>query len=255
MIRPLSITRPGDYVIAIIARRIAGDIVMSEDPGSALRKWREYFGASQHEVAKQMGVSASVVSDYEKGRRLPGARFIHRFVSALIVIDQSRGWTKIQELTRTLGLPAGAIIDMREFKEALTIEQLLEAVKGVLLAPDYPINKRVYGYTIVDSIKAIATLSGMQFYALLGGTPERAIVFTGVRMGRSPMVAVRVSPVKPGIVVIHGPREKLDPLAVELAKLDGVPLILSLAESVEELVGGLRKYSVGEAILPVGALG
>lgn len=253
VIRPLSIT-PGEYAITIIAKRIAGDIVMSEETGAALRKWREYFGASQNEVARRMGVSTSVVSDYEKGRRLPGARFIQRFVSALIAIDQSRGWARIQELSRTLGIPAGAIIDMREFREALSIEQLLEAVNGVLLAPDYPIDKRAYGYTVVDSIKAIASLSGMQFYALLGGTPERAIVFTGVRMGRSPMVAVRVSPVKPGIVIIHGPRDKLDPLAVELAKLVGVPLILSLAETVEELVNGLRKYSVGEAVTGLSGL-
>ncbi len=251
----MSITAPGDYAIAMIARRIAGDIVMNDDPGTALRKWREYFDASQNEVARQMGVSSSVVSDYEKGRRLPGARFINRFVSALLAIDQSRGWPKVHELSRTLGIPAGAVIDMREFKDAMSLEKLIEAVNGVLLAPDYSVEKRVYGYTVVDSIRAIATLSGMQFYALLGGTPERAIVFTGVRMGRSPMVAVRVSPVKPGVVIIHGPREKLDPLAVELAKLDGVPLILSLAEDVEELVRGLRKYSVGGSIPSVGVLG
>ncbi|MCE4619438.1 MAG: helix-turn-helix domain-containing protein [Desulfurococcales archaeon] len=243
-------TRPRDYALSLVARRIAGDIAMSNEPGATMKKWREYFNASQQEIARYMGVSSSVVSDYEKGRRVPGVRFIQRYVKALLQVDQSRGWPRIQEMTRTMGIPAEAVIDMRDFREALTIEDLLEAVNGVLLAPDYPIDKRVYGYTVVDSIKAIATLSGIQFYALLGGTPERAIVFTGVRMGRSPMVAVRVSPVKPGVVVIHGPREKLDPLAVELAKLDGVPLILSLAETIEDLVKGLRKYSQEEAIFP-----
>ncbi len=251
----MSMVAPRDYVLSLIARRIAGDISMSEDPGATLRKWREYFGASQHEVAKQMRVSSSVVSDYEKGRRIPGVRFIQRYVNALLLIDQARGWPRLQEMTRTMGIPAEAIIDMREFREALNLEKLLDAVNGVLLAPDYPIDKRVYGYTVVDSIKAIASLSGMQFYALLGGTPERAIVFTGVRMGRSPMVAVRVSPVKPGVVIIHGPRGNLDPLAVELAKLDGVPLILSLAETVEDLVNGLKRYSQGEAIFPVVGVG
>ncbi len=242
---------PGDYAILIIAKRIAGDIVMSENPGKTLRKWREYFSASQHDIARIMGVSPSVVSDYEKGRRIPGTRFIQRYIRALIAIDKARGWEKIHELTRTLGIPAGAVIDMREFESAITLDKLLEAVKGVLLAPDYPVDKRIYGYTVVDSIKAIASLSGIQFYALLGGgTPERAIVFTGVHTGRSPMVAVRVSPVKPGVVVIHGPRRNLDPLAVELAKLDGVPLVLSLAESIEELVAGLRRYAQGEAIYP-----
>ena len=244
--------RVGDYAILSIAKRIAGDIIMSDDPGRALRKWREYFEASQQEVAKVMGVSPSVVSDYEKGRRLPGARFVQKFVRALIVLDQGRGLPKIQQLTRTLGVPAGAVIDMREFDEAITIDQLVDAVQGVLLAPDIPVDRRIYGYTVVDSIRTIASLSGIQFYALLGGTPERAVVFTGVQTGRSPMVAVRVSPVKPGVVVIHGPRRHLDPLAVELARLDGVPLVLSLAPSVRELVEGLRRYAGGGvSLVPV----
>jgi putative transcriptional regulator len=52
-----------------------------------------------------------------------------------------------------------------------------------------------------------------------------------------------VSPVKPSVVVIHGPRERVDPLAVEIAKRDNVPLILSLAKSVEELRDMLRSAS------------
>ena len=240
-----------DYAALIVAKRIAGDIVMSQEPGATLRKWREYFEASQQEVARVMGVSPSVISDYEKGRRVPGARFIQKYVRALILIDQSRGWPVLKNLTRTLGIPAGAVIDMRDFREALTLDKLVEAVQGVLLAPTVPVDRRIYGYTVVDSIKAIASLSGIQFYGLLGGgTPERAIVFTGVQTGRSPMVAVRVSPVKPGVVVIHGPRRHLDKLAVELAKLDGIPLVLSLARSVEELVEGLRRYAGEEPILP-----
>ncbi len=241
-----------DYAVIVIAKRIAGDIVMSRDPGKTLRKWREYFEASQQEVSRIMGVSPSVVSDYEKGRRLPGARFIQKYVKALLSIDQQRGWPVVKNLTRTLGVPAGAVIDMREFKEAITLDQLVEAVQGVLLAPNYPMEKKIYGYTVVDSLRTIASLSGIQFYALLGGgTPERAIVFTGVQTGRSPMVAVRVSPVKPGVVVIHGPRRHLDPLAVELAKLDGVPLVLSLAPTVEDLVEGLRRYADEDAVIPL----
>jgi len=240
-----------DYAVVAVAKRIAGDIVMSRSPGAALRKWREYFEASQQEVARIMGVSPSVVSDYEKGRRVPGARFVQKYVNALLSIDQARGWPVVKSLTRTLGVPAGAVIDMREFREALTLDRLVEAVQGVLLAPNYPLEKRIYGYTVVDSLKTIASLSGIQFYALLGGTPERAVVFTGVKTGRSPMVAVRVSPVKPGVVVIHGPRRHLDPLAVELAKLDGVPLVLSLAPTVEDLVEGLRRYAGDEPILPL----
>ncbi|MEB3780522.1 MAG: helix-turn-helix domain-containing protein [Desulfurococcales archaeon] len=231
---------PKDYIIELIAKRIAGDIVFSQDPGAALKKWREYFDISQNEIARNMRIAPSVVSDYEKGRRRPGAGFIKRYVSALLAIDQLRGWTRVRQLMRTIGIPPEAVIDMREFDRKVTIAELVDLVKGVILTPNIDADRQIYGYTIVDSLRAIASLSGMQFYALLGATPERAIIFTGVQTGRSPMVAVRVSPVKPGVIVIHGPRRFIDPLAVELARLDGVPLILSLAESVDDIVKRLR---------------
>ncbi len=223
-----------------VAARIAGDIVLSDFPGAALRKWREYFKLSQQEVAKYMGVSPSVLSDYEKGRRSPGAGFIKRFVTSLIKIDSERGATRIESLIKALGIPTSGIIDMQEFSEPMTLEDLIMTVDGILLYPDYPKGVLSYGYTIIDSIKAITDLSSMQFYALLGSVPERVIIFTRVTAGRSPMVAVRVSLVKPSLVVIHGPREHVDYLSIELARLDKVPLILSTLTSVEELVNRLR---------------
>jgi putative transcriptional regulator len=132
---------------------------------------------------------------------------------------------------------------MMEFPRPLSLDELVDVVRGVLLTPEVGGDRLVYGYTLVDSIKAILTLSGIQYSILFGMTPERAIVFTNVQTGRSPMVAVRVSPVKPSVVVIHGPRERVDPLAVEIAKRDNVPLILSLAKSVEELRDMLRSAS------------
>ena len=230
----------GDFVVESVARRIAGDIAFSEEPGKRLKWWREEFGVSQVEVARLMGVSPSVVTDYEKGRRAPGSKFIRKFVIALLEYDKSRGWEKLKELARLMGIPAGAIIDMADFDEPVSIVELVDLVEGKLLTPLDQSKIQVYGYTVVDSIRAIMSLSGIQFYALMGGTPQRCIVFTGVRYGRSPMVAVRVSPVKPGAIVIHGPRDDVDPLAVEISKLEGIPLILSLAESVERLVSRLR---------------
>ena len=230
-----------DYVVEQIAKRIAGDIVMSRNPGQALKKWREYFGVSQQVLARAMGVSSSVVSDYEKGRRQPGYKYIRRFVLALIAIDANRGWEKLRELARLAGIPPGVVIDMRDFERPVSIDEFLTMVEGVLLTPELPLDRRIYGYTVLDSLKAIASLKGSEFYVLLGGTPERAVVFTNVRAGRSPMVAVRVSPVKPSVIVIHGPRRHVDPLAVRLAELEGIPLILSTAPTVDDLVKNLRR--------------
>ncbi|MEM1620212.1 MAG: transcriptional regulator, partial [Fervidicoccaceae archaeon] len=68
--------------------------------------------------------------------------------------------------------------------------------------------------------------------------------FTRVGTGRSPMVAVRVSPLKPGAVVVHGPKI-VDKLAVLLAEKDNVPLVLSHKSGVEELVSSLRSLASG----------
>ena len=48
-----------------LARRIAGEIVLSRNPGATMRKWREIFGVSQTRLSKEMGLSPSVLSDYE----------------------------------------------------------------------------------------------------------------------------------------------------------------------------------------------
>ncbi len=135
-----------------------------------------------------------------------------------------------------------------EFNEPLSIADLIELVDGILLTPDYSNEIKAYGYTLIDSIRAIAKLSGSQFYFLLGSTPERAIVFSNVTAGRSPMVAVRVSLVKPRIIIIHGPRRYIDSFAIELARLEGVSLILSLVKDIKQLIKRLRSEISSEEL-------
>ncbi|MCS6788242.1 MAG: transcriptional regulator, partial [Aigarchaeota archaeon] len=59
---------------------------------------------------------------------------------------------------------------------------------------------------------------------------------------RSPMVAIRVFPLKPKAVVLHGPvnADSVDPLAVKLSQLERIPLIVSRLPTVEDLLEGLR---------------
>lgn len=234
------------YAVELIARRIAGDIVLADSTAAAMRKWREIFGLTQSELAKLMGVSPSVLSDYEKGRRVPGARFLKKFVESLIRADEARGWVTVRSLLSSLMPRMDAVIDMREFWSPVPLSQLIELVEG------YPLNtflndKPLYGYTVLDSIRAIETMKGYEYWQLLGMTSERAVIFTRVSKGRSPMVAVRVSPLKPAAVVIHGPRRSVDPLAIRIAEIERIPLILSLASSVDELVERLRTVLEGQS--------
>ncbi|GBF09559.1 putative HTH-type transcriptional regulator [Aeropyrum pernix] len=238
-----------DYASRLVAIRIAGDIIYSRDFGEALRKWREYFEVSQSEIAREMGVTASVISDYEKSRRTPGAVFIKRFVDSLISIDAKRGWKKTKDLAMLAGTVPGAIVDMREFEKPLTVGELSSVVEGVILG--FKDSARsVYGYTLVDSVKAILSLSGLQFTVLFGLNPQRAIVFTKSTTGRSPMVAVRTSPLKPAVVIVHGPGRNVDRLAIEIAKADRVPLVVSQLDSEEELASRLRSLTMQRRFTP-----
>lgn len=225
------------YIRDLVARRIAGDIVWSSDIGRSLKKWREVFNILQIDLAKAMGVSPSVISDYEKGRRIPGAKFIKRFVDALLKIDEERGWIVVRDLAKAMNIGNPAIIDMREFDKPVNIDKFIDAVKGYLLSTRISLNY-IYGYTVLDSIEAIESLSGTEFFQIMGMTTQRALIFTRVTTGRSPMVAVRVSPLKPAVVVIHG-THRVDPLAIRLADRENVILILSLHKDVSSLLKGL----------------
>ncbi|MFA4719133.1 helix-turn-helix domain-containing protein [Pyrococcus kukulkanii] len=225
------------------ARRIAGEIVLSPDPGKTMRKWREIFGISQTELAEYLGVSSSVISDYEGGRRKsPGASTIRKFVEALIEIDEKRGGNVIKAFSRTLGgeIPTSAILDIREFNIPVTVKDIVDAVKGEIVANPDLVDKKIYGYTVVDSIQAILEMSAEEFLKLYGWTTERALVFTKVTTGRSPMIAVRVQGLKPAMVVLHGVK-RLDELAVKIAEKERVPLVVSHADNEAELIAGLRK--------------
>ena len=215
--------------------KIAGNVVASPDPGRAMRAWREKLGIKQKALADSLRISASVLSDYESGRRpSPGVGFVRRYIEALVRLDESKGRVVAQLVSSERD---EAILSIGEFHSPIPASKILGALDATVLAGD-PASVRLYGYTVVDSIKTIVALSGYDFYRIFGATTERALVFTKVGMGRSPLVAIRVSQLKPRVVVIHGPRE-VDPLAVDLARREGLVLALSGAESEEAMIAAL----------------
>ena len=223
-----------------LAKRIAGEIVLSPVPGQTMRKWRGLMSVNQIEVAEMLDLSPSVISDYETGRRKsPGAGFIKRYVETLLDIDESKGGQYIRQLSRITLDPSDVFIDIREFMAPVVIQEIIDAVEGELYTCHDQVESDVFGYTIVDSIKAIMMLSGLDFYRIFGTTSERALVFTGVSRGRSPMIAVKISPFKPRIIVLHGIREGIDPLAIRLAEHESIPLVVSKLETEDMLVESL----------------
>ncbi|MCJ7610586.1 transcriptional regulator [Candidatus Bathyarchaeota archaeon] len=232
------VSTPG-AVREALAQRIVGEIVLSSSPGTTLRKWREIFSVKTTGLAERMRISPSVVSDYEANRRSPGARFLRRFVEGLFALDEEQGGRVLRRLANLTEKIDGAVIDMKEFPIPLRARRLVRAVDGVIVAGRNYMERNIYGYTILDSIRAIETLSGADFYQILGATSERALVFTNVSTGRSPMVAIRVQTIKPKMVIVHG-TGMIDRLAGHLAELEHIPLVLSSKPSAEALVDALN---------------
>src|SRR4030067_2417951 len=95
---------------SILARRIAGEIILSSKPGARMRKWRELFAVSQISLSEKMALSPSVISDYESGRRKsPGAKFTRRLVFALLQIDEEKGSRFTREFAKHTSSPSTAI--------------------------------------------------------------------------------------------------------------------------------------------------
>ena len=209
-----------------VAEKMAGEITLSREPGQTIRKWREIFGVSQTQLAEILQVSPSVISDYESGRRKsPGTMTVQKIVHALLTVDEERGNRVLRNYSSMMETNE-AIIDIRELFVPVPIPRFIEAIDGEVVANEENVGHDVKGYTVIDSVKAITSLTSFEYMQIYGWSSERALIFTGITYGRSPMVAIRVHPMKPGLIVYHRP-EKIDDLALRLAKTESIPLVVT----------------------------
>jgi putative transcriptional regulator len=225
-----------------LARRIAGEITLSDDPGATIRKWRTDFDVSQTELAGQLEVSSSVISDYESGRRQsPGIGVVRRMVDALLDIDEDRGGARIRQYARVVsaGFESDVVHDLREYPSNVPLERLYEAMEATEVVRGN--QDSVSGHTVIDSIRAITRLSSEEFYRLYGESTNRALVFTNVTRGESPLVAMRVVNPTPNAVVLHGITvDELWEHAPALAGIDGFSLAVSTRE-LEPMLDDMRR--------------
>lgn len=209
--------------LSIIAEKIAGETVLSSNPGGVLRKWRLRFKINQRELAAQLGISSSVISDYEAGRRVPGAEFLRRYIRGLIELDKIRGAQVALFHAKLLWGEQllDAILDLREYPKPISIQEFAQRIQAQIWVPA---QAWIEGHTLIDSLKAITQLSSWDFYRMYGTSPRRGLIFTNLSRGRSPLVAIRISPVKPAAVVLHELRNP-DSIAIQIARLEGICLM------------------------------
>jgi putative transcriptional regulator len=220
-----------------IREKIASEITLSNQPGLTIRKWREIFDISQNDLAVELNMKSSVISDYEHGRRKsPGINIIRKIIEGLISIDRERGSPIIKKYSTP---DIEAIIDIQEFYTGISINDLSKLLEAEIHSghPNDP--RSIYGYTIIDSVKAILTFSAEDYIRLYGWNSDRALIFTGVEYGRSPMIAIRTHTLKPAVIVYHKPK-RIDPLAIKLAKLENI-VFMSTKQPMDDLLKKLRE--------------
>ncbi len=222
-----------------VEEKIAGEITISDNPGETIRKWREEFRVARLELAKYLEISPSVISDYESGRRKsPGVSSIKKIVNGLVAIDKKRGGHIVRRYSS--GMPSEALLAIQDYDHEVSLDKIIKVIDGTSVA-DVSTARHVRGYTIVDGIRAILDFSYSEYSLLYGWSSQRVICFTEVKFGRSPMIAIRVHPLKPAAVV-YVRAGKVDDLAVKLAEIEGIPLITTEmdAHRMSEILSAIK---------------
>ena len=225
------------------AKGIAGEIVLSSEAGKVIKKWRNVFKIPQRRLADEMKIMPSVISDYENGRRKsPGIKVIKRIVEAMISVDGKAGGKITQEfITLPSRAPlSDALLDMKEFSAPMDVKEFCKIIEAPIIVRNDLIDNKIYGYSVIDSLKAIIELSPIDMVKLYGLTSKRALIFTGTRSGRSSMIAIKVTNLRPGLIVLQG-SEKLDDLAKRIAELEGIPLGITKIKDKDMLLKTLKK--------------
>jgi len=224
-----------------LAKDIVGEIVLSESSEKVIRKWRTIFKISQKKLANELGITSSVISDYESGRRKsPGIKMIKKYVEALLEIDASKGGNVIRSFAKSSAEQplSSAIMDIKEFGSGISLHEFCKKIDADIITK-VSADREIYGYTIVDSLKAITELSFAELVKLYGMTTQRALIFTKVGSGKTPMVAIKLTNLHPALVVFHGP-ETIDDVAKRIAEVENIPLAISRVESPEKIVEKLK---------------
>lgn len=212
----------------VLAEKIAGEITLSPKPGETLRKWRTTFNIAQAELASHLGLAQSVISDYESGRRKsPGIHSVKKIINAFLEIDEKKHAGSVIQQYQFMVKNQHGIIDIMEYPFAIPMEKLIREIDGkVVTSPNISIDRTLKGFTLIDGVETIKTLTATNYPNLYGWSTERALIFTKIQFGRSPMIAIRIHPVKPSLVVYHKPGG-VDPLAVQLAERENIPLVIT----------------------------
>jgi putative transcriptional regulator len=152
-----------------LAEKIAGEITLSQNPGETLRKWRRNFAITQTDLSNYMGMSPSVISDYESGRRKsPGIMIVSKIIDALLRIDEGRGCNVLRAYEDMWGdiLGIDSICSVCEYQDPIPLREVAKKLEAKIIFGRTDIT--IWGYTVIDSIKAIIDMLPDHFQKIYG---------------------------------------------------------------------------------------
>lgn len=76
--------------LALFEREIAGEIVLSHEPGDVIREYRMRYGMSQEELGDIMDLRRESISRIENGSVTPTFDFVRGFIMTVAVIEAIR---------------------------------------------------------------------------------------------------------------------------------------------------------------------
>lgn len=226
-----------------LSKYIAGEIALSENPGEAMKKWRDLFGVSQTQLAAQIGVSPSMISDYESGRRKhPGSSTIKKFVEALIGLDENKGFRVVRSFAKIfVESPPGVVLETCRLKNPVTGRDVVKTVAGEVVTNEELLTGGIHGYMVVDTNRLLL-LGSEEVNLVLAGSKGWALILTNVENPGPVLAVVRVLGVQPGLVVLQSLSDlSLDELSIKMSELGGFPLVVSKHVGVEKMLKALRR--------------
>jgi putative transcriptional regulator len=128
---------------------------------------------------------------------------------------------------------------MHDYASPVPLENFARAIGCTTLCGS--LDQSIFGYTVINSLNAILQLSSNEFNRIYGWSTERALIFTNVSTGKSPMVAIRVTPFKPRCVVLQGiDAPSVHPLVLKMAERDRITVLCTNTE-IDTIVNVLRR--------------
>ena len=76
--------------LASFERDIAGEIVLSQDPGDVIRKYRMRYGMSQEDLGIIMNLRRESISRIENGSVTPTFDFVRGFITTVAIVEAIR---------------------------------------------------------------------------------------------------------------------------------------------------------------------